>query len=184
MFYTGLAFNETGYDFAHTQVGVAFSPDGVHWTRHGEPVLSGTENAWDATGPFTLDWLVAENKFWLYYVSDGKIGLATAPLEFSQVAPTGVAVNPPELLQNYPNPFNATTIIPYILVEPGEVRLEIFDVLGRALQKFELENQTPGQHQIIFDGLDAQNFSLPGGIYFYQLTSGAFRKVNKMILLQ
>lgn len=184
MFYTGLTFNETGYDFAHTRVGMAFSPDGIHWTRHGTPVLSGTENAWDATGPFTLDWLVVEDAFWLYYISNGRIGLATSPIEISQVTQTEASVRQPEPGQNYPNPFNSATLIPYFLTEPGPVSLEIFDTLGRSIRKFDLSDQPPGHHQIVFNGQDDENRSLPGGIYFYRLRTNQFCKVNKMIYLK
>ena len=35
--------------------------------------------------------------------------------------------------QNYPNPFNPSTIIPYQLSATGQVRLEVFNVLGQRL---------------------------------------------------
>ncbi len=55
------------------------------------------------------------------------------------------------LHQNYPNPFNASTTIAFDLPERSEVRLEIFDVLGRRVA--ELANQVlePGRHQFVWD---------------------------------
>ncbi len=35
------------------------------------------------------------------------------------------------LVQNRPNPFSASTLISYVSVRPGEVRLAIYNVLGQ-----------------------------------------------------
>lgn len=184
MFYTGLAFNETGYDFENTHSGIAVSSDGIHWTRMAESVLGGTENDWDATGPFTQDWLPIGDEFWLYYVSSGLIGQATAPIELTRVLKTeNTIINSVKLFQNFPNPFNATTIIPFYLSQPGEVKLEIYDVLGRLVRSHYQPNLAEGYHQIVFNGRDMHGRSLPAGIYFYQIANRSFRNTQKLVIL-
>ncbi len=96
------------------------------------------------------------------------------------------------LYQNYPNPFNPSTTIKYQIPTPlnppfakgGNTRgvfisLKIYDVLGREVTTLVNEAKQPGNYEVIFD---ANNLS--SGMYFYELQSGNFRKVKKMLLLR
>jgi endonuclease/exonuclease/phosphatase family metal-dependent hydrolase len=87
------------------------------------------------------------------------------------------------LAQNYPNPFNPSTAIEYILKEEGEVKISIYDALGREVMILVNEFKEQGYHQAIFNGIN-----LPGGIYFYTLSavtgSGVFTKTKKLMLLK
>jgi hypothetical protein len=80
---------------------------------------------------------------------------------------------------NYPNPFNPSTQINYSIKEAGQVILKIYDILGREIIELVNEYQDEGKHSIRFN---ANNLS--GGIYFYQLKSGSYTNVKKMILLK
>ncbi len=104
--------------------------------------------------------------------------------------PTGVADVPVPhtfaLEQNYPNPFNPSTIIRYTIAGdraqgPGnsEVRLEVYDVLGRAVAVLVNEKQTSGTHEVRFDGSQ-----LSSGVYFYRLSEGNSIASRPMILLK
>lgn len=84
-----------------------------------------------------------------------------------------------ELRQNYPNPFNASTTISYYLRENSDVRLEIADILGRVVAVLVRENQTAGEHSVIWNGDDKSS-----GIYFYRLKAGNSSETRKMILLK
>ena len=55
------------------------------------------------------------------------------------------------LHQNHPNPFNASTTISFDLPERSEVRLEIFDVLGRQVAELAHQMLEPGRHQFAWD---------------------------------
>jgi hypothetical protein len=48
------------------------------------------------------------------------------------------------LHQNYPNPFNPSTNIKYEIPKSGFVKLTIYDVLGKEIEKLVHENQTAG----------------------------------------
>jgi hypothetical protein len=83
------------------------------------------------------------------------------------------------LSQNYPNPFNPVTVIRYELPEAGTVRLQIFDVLGRAVATLVDERRDAGIYEVPFN---ARNFA--SGTYFYRLQSGSFVQTKKMMLVK
>lgn len=58
------------------------------------------------------------------------------------------------LMQNYPNPFNSSTTIEYGLPEPGHVKIEIYDLLGRKVETIVDEQKQAGTHSITFDASD------------------------------
>ena len=80
---------------------------------------------------------------------------------------------------NYPNPFNPSTTINYALKERVDVRLEVYDVLGRLVQTLVNEQQDAGWHKVRFDGS-----SLSSGMYFYRLHAGGELKLGKMTLIK
>ena len=83
------------------------------------------------------------------------------------------------LSQNYPNPFNPSTLISWQLADGSKVNLKIFDVLGREIVTLVDEYQNAGIHHSTFS---TQHYSMPSGVYFYQLSAGEFRTTKKMIL--
>lgn len=83
------------------------------------------------------------------------------------------------LAQNYPNPFNATTTISYDLSSEAHVRLEIFDIAGRMVEKLVDYRQPAGRHQVRWDAT-----RYPSGIYFYRLSADEESKSNSMLLLK
>ncbi len=85
------------------------------------------------------------------------------------------------LLQNYPNPFNPTTVIQYELPEPNQVKLELFDVLGRKVATLVEARQDAGVHRY---ALQAGSLSLSSGVYFYRLTAGTFMQTKKMLFVK
>jgi hypothetical protein len=88
------------------------------------------------------------------------------------------------LEQNYPNPFNPSTIIRYSLGESGPVTVKVFDVLGRVVATLvNGEVQTAGEHQVRFNTSALRN-GTSTGVYFYQIESGSYRNVKKMMLLK
>jgi glycosidase len=91
------------------------------------------------------------------------------------------------LKQNYPNPFNPSTIIEFAIpaVEkgyassPNNVKLVVYDILGREVGILVNEYKAPGNYRVEFDAS-----SLSSGVYFYSLQSGSFAQVKKMVLLR
>jgi hypothetical protein len=85
------------------------------------------------------------------------------------------------LYQNYPNPFNPSTIISYSLKENSNVKLTVFDLLGREVALLVNERQNAGVYNYEFR---MTNYELTSGTYFYKLETEKFSDVKKMILLR
>jgi len=84
-----------------------------------------------------------------------------------------------QLLQNYPNPFNPSTTIEYDLPRRLNVRLSVYDVLGRPMATIVNGIEEPGTHRAKFDASH-----LSGGVYFYRLSAGNFAQTRKLILMK
>jgi len=81
--------------------------------------------------------------------------------------------------QNYPNPFNPVTTIEYEISSPSDVKIEIFDVMGRKVATPEDKVRGAGRYTLKLSG-----DKLSSGIYFYKITAGNFVQIKKMILLK
>ena len=84
-----------------------------------------------------------------------------------------------QLAQNYPNPFNPTTQIQYSIMKPGMVSLKIYDILGRQVATLVNQFQASGKYTVNFNAAN-----LASGVYFYEIQSGSFQSVKKMMLLK
>lgn len=86
--------------------------------------------------------------------------------------------------QNYPNPFNAETRIEYDLPEKGEVRLVIYDVLGREVRILVWQDQPADHHVVAWNGCDNGGQRVSSGMYFYHLQAGGYSATKKMLMVQ
>jgi len=83
------------------------------------------------------------------------------------------------LYQNYPNPFNPSTTIEFDIPERTNVKLIIYDILGREVETLIDKELEPGKYKVNFNAKD-----LPSGVYFYTLKTPEFTKTNKMLLIK
>jgi xyloglucan-specific exo-beta-1,4-glucanase len=83
------------------------------------------------------------------------------------------------LSQNYPNPFNPVTNIKFDLPKSGNVKLVVFDVLGKEAAVLVDKALQPGSYSY-----DWEASGLPSGVYFYRLSTGSFSEVKKMLLVK
>ncbi len=90
-----------------------------------------------------------------------------------------------ELLHNYPNPFNPVTTIAYRLPEQSDVVIEIYNVLGQIVNRYEIKNQSPGTHKLRWNGTNRFNTRVASGVYFYRFkANNKIVKTHKMMLLK
>ncbi|MCB0731992.1 MAG: T9SS type A sorting domain-containing protein, partial [Ignavibacteriae bacterium] len=63
--------------------------------------------------------------------------------------------------------------------ETANVKLIVYDILGREVATLVNQKQSPGNYEVKFDARD-----FTSGIYFYKISSGSYTEVKKMILLK
>lgn len=101
-----------------------------------------------------------------------------------------------QLWQNFPNPFNPETGIRYQLPGTSDVRLTVYDMLGREVSVLVNERREAGVHEVRFNAA-----GLASGVYFYRMsaaplprhsdgaqggvgTAGLFTQTRKLLLLK
>ncbi len=117
------------------------------------------------------------------YPSNRYNGCGFRCIQGSQV---GTAVKdetrPPQtfaLSQNYPNPFNPSTTIRYSLPSSTNVKLAVYDLLGREIATIVNEEQSAGWKEVKWNA-----FGVASGIYFYKLQAGEFQETKRMIMMK
>ena len=83
------------------------------------------------------------------------------------------------LKQNYPNPFNPSTKIKFSLPQEGDVKLEVFNLLGENVATLVDEYLSAGNFEAQFNAA-----SLSSGVYLYTLQAGGFLQSKKMIFIK
>lgn len=83
------------------------------------------------------------------------------------------------LSQNYPNPFNPSTKFQIDIKESGNVRLNIYDILGNEIAILIAQEMKPGTYNVDWNALNN-----PSGIYFYKIETKNFSETKKMVLLK
>ena len=109
-----------------------------------------------------------------------------SPLKVSGIV-TAIQKNPEgsqlpssiKLYPNYPNPFNPTTTIHYALPASGNVKLTVYNILGRQVARLVDGRQSAGNHQIRFNASQ-----LSSGVYFYRLQVNNIVRTGKMMLIK
>jgi hypothetical protein len=74
-----------------------------------------------------------------------------------------------QLYQNYPNPFNPTTTISFSTEHRADVRLSVYDVLGREIAVLANGSYSPGLHEFRWNGRSDQDAQMPSGVYYARI---------------
>ncbi len=86
-----------------------------------------------------------------------------------------------ELLQNYPNPFNPSTIISYKIKEGGNVKIVLYDMLGKEILTLVNQYHQPGYYQLKFS---TASYNLSSGVYFYNLKVNNYSETKRLVILK
>ncbi len=116
-----------------------------------------------------------------------EIDFTLAPVSPTDVSDSDEAALPRDLVLygNYPNPFNPETRIRFSLPEEMQVKVTIYNLLGRKVRELSDEVMPAGAHHIIWDGRDRNGRPVTSGVYFYVLQAGQHAvQVQKMTLLK
>jgi hypothetical protein len=79
-------------------------------------------------------------------------------------------------LENVPNPFANKTTIRFFMIESGEAKLEIHNMLGKQIYNTTIKVE-PGTNEFPFNGENLSN-----GMYFYTIRYKNFSETKRMIL--
>lgn len=101
------------------------------------------------------------------------------PVEIAGQLPREISLE-----QNYPNPFNAVTNIGFSLPQSGQVKLQVYDLLGRSVTTLQNGFMQAGSHTVEWDGRSAAGNELASGVYFYRLQAENFDDTKKMLLIK
>ncbi len=124
------------------------------------------------------------------YIQIGQFNTDTVNFYLARVS----SIGPPSkkipkvfaLYNNFPNPFNPVTKIKFDIPasslshgERLEVRLVIYDILGKEIATLVNQQLIPGIYEVEWDG---SNYS--SGIYYYSLVTTEFVETKKMVLIK
>ncbi|NHZ85312.1 MAG: T9SS type A sorting domain-containing protein [Planctomycetia bacterium] len=108
-------------------------------------------------------------------------------IPFSQLSTDNSEISVPaefKLHQNFPNPFNPTTTIFYDVSKESNIKVTVFDLLGREIATLINQIEPIGSRSISWDGRDFTGNLVNAGVYIYQIETEAFIQTKKMVLLK
>ncbi len=117
---------------------------------------------------------------------DRRLKLVVGSRDFAETQAGEIDLVPTEfsLSQNYPNPFNPQTTIRFSLPHSAEVRVVVYDQLGRLVRTLVQGSRPAGTHTVIWDGRNDEGRQVASGVYVYKIISGTRSISRKMLLLQ
>ena len=161
--------------FACTSAGVAQSGDnGDNWTVLSDGLTNAFVNSL---------YIRSNNEVFAGTNGDGVYHTTVNPLtsvdEIYGTIPTAFT-----LKQNYPNPFNPATTISFSIDEQSDLRLVIYDLLGREVRTLLQKNFLAGSYSVVWEGTDNFGNPVASGHYFYQLKAGEVQFTKRMVFLK
>ncbi|MCX6151204.1 MAG: T9SS type A sorting domain-containing protein [Ignavibacteriales bacterium] len=87
-----------------------------------------------------------------------------------------------KLIGNFPNPFNPATKIKFSLKDAQNIKVIIYDMLGRKIKSFEKGMMTAGLHEIEWNSKSDLEEPVSSGIYLYSINGLEKSLTGKMIL--
>ena len=118
------------------------------------------------------------------YAAQGRLGQPASPvvLELANAGAAPALADLPEVIAlhpNFPNPFTTYTVIGYDLPEAADVRIVVYDILGRRVATLVDTEQPAGRHRAVFDAN-----RVASGVYVYRLEVGGTLFSNRMVVVR
>ena len=142
------------------------------WTRQVYDLTAGQQviaiTSYDERFPYRLKVMAGSNSY-----------VTAAIQEVLAILPQSFA-----LAQNYPNPFNPSTTLGFELPVATVVTIIVYDLLGREVVRLMEGHLEPGYHQVQWDGKMASGRDVPTGLYIARMTTPAYTRAIKLVLLK
>jgi len=85
-------------------------------------------------------------------------------------------------LVSSPNPPPGRTHFDFTLEHPNDLRLSVYDAVGRRVATLYSGAVAAGRHELTWSGMDAQGVRFAAGSYFAVLESGGMRAVSRFVI--
>ncbi|MCX6600387.1 MAG: S8 family serine peptidase [bacterium] len=112
-------------------------------------------------------------------LGSGRVDAFAAIASHAPERPAAARPDAVTLHGNYPNPFNSATTIAFDLAAASPVKLQVCDVLGRAVAVLVNNTLNAGAHRVAFDAS-----GLAGGVYVAHLEAAGTTVSSKMMLIK
>ena len=76
------------------------------------------------------------------------------------------------------------TTISFVLKDAGDVKLEIYNIIGQKVKTLVNEHREAGTHSVVWKGTDDNHRHVSSGVYLYKMRNGKFSSTKKMILMK
>ena len=131
--------------------------------------------------------LVVNNTYWYWLESVSFSGQTEIYSPISLTIPEqGDNPDIPEIIsniRNYPNPFSNNTEISFMMNEPADVKVTIYNIKGQEVIRLFNGYYSNEEFKISWDGKDENGNAVTFGIYTYIIKTGAEEYTGKMILM-
>ncbi|MEO0071821.1 MAG: C25 family cysteine peptidase [candidate division WOR-3 bacterium] len=88
------------------------------------------------------------------------------------------------LIFAFPNPFKSSLTIKYLIRQPGNATIKIYDATGRVINTLFAGKLNPGSYTVNWNGQDSNGQSVTHGIYFVKLTSADGTALQKFLFIK
>lgn len=170
-------FSGAGFELTHKEPKL-FSGDTVKFTfKYIAPSTPNVVDTIFANGNSTNNDIGSDGDSWNY--ANNFIINITPPVG---IANNNSIASSFALQQNYPNPFNPETKIQFSISKSSNLSLSVFDASGKEVASLIGNKQySAGDYSVT---LNASQYGLTSGVYFYKLSSQNFSEVKKMMLIK
>jgi len=178
-FWANGVVNVPGTDviFAMSDNGVFYTSDlGATWKKMATPAVTDSD--------YYIGAVFLSKDFGYFFTDNGLI------LRFEGMVASGITGSEMKVLdqyklhQNFPNPFNPTTSITFQIPQTNQVKLVIYDIVGREVVSLVDNQLQPGSHSVIWSGQDKNGYEVSTGVYIYQLKADGVTKTKKMTFMK
>ena len=133
----------------------------------------------------THDEMLFDGMMYLYYQPGDELIDMKTMMDNDPIYAMGIKENTSDefILKSraFPNPFNDAVTIQYTLNEKADVSIDITDLIGKQIAKYNFGKQTEGYHDWDWKGTDLNGNKIPAGIYFYKIKANNYTFESKII---